>query len=552
MKKLFTLLVASLCTLSVWAEDFSVNGIYYNFLGGDEVEVTYAGAKGSSIKEYSDTVVVPATVEHLGNTYQVSRIGKSAFAFNTNLYVVVLPEGIRSIGERTFEGCTGLVNVNIPKSVSDVEWDAFINSGILKDQTNWENDVLYIDDCLVKVNTSKADTLNIKEGTRLICYSACNGCKLMKHVTFPNSIVHIGASAFNQCANLQSLYLHNGVETIGEYAFANTSIKSMVVPESVTYIGGYAFNNTFWLTNQANGLVYIHKVLYTYKGNMSANTSIEVKDGTVAISSYALYQKNNLTSITLPESIRRIGGYAFSECEQLESFHIHDGVTIIEKNCFEWCYALKTLRLPKTLLHIEESAIKGCRALGSIVIPDGVLSIGSSAFSGCKALKSVTVPNSVTKLGTWVFNGCDSLNFAQIGDQVRVVPDYTFCDCKQLTTLVLGSGVETLGAWALQRCSGLTELYCKAEEVPALNRDDMFYNVHTDSATLYVPFESLELYQNAPQWKDFYSILPISELPTSSPMNQIIPIPNTQKLLRDGQLIIIRDGIEYNAVGGKL
>ena len=87
-------------------------------------------------------------------------------------------------------------------------------------------------------------------------------------------------------------------------------------------------------------------------------------------------------------------------------------------------------------------------------------------------------------------------------------------------------------------------------EVPELE-SDVFSKTPITEATLYVPAQSLDDYKAADQWKDFGKILPLEEAP-SAVENTRLPIANGAKLLRNGQLIIIRDGVEYNAMGQEL
>ena len=99
MKKIFTLFFA-LCAISVWAHDFSVNGIYYNYLEGNEVEVTYRGADYFEYNdEYSGSVTIPSTVTYKGTTYNVTKIGNTAFYACYSLTSVVISEGVRTLGE---------------------------------------------------------------------------------------------------------------------------------------------------------------------------------------------------------------------------------------------------------------------------------------------------------------------------------------------------------------------------------------------------------------------------------------------------------------------
>ena len=132
-------------------------------------------------------------------------------------------------------------------------------------------------------------------------------------------------------------------------------------------IGGYAFDNTPWFDNQPDGLVYFGTVAYKYKGKMPENTSITIKEGTLALASGVFSGCWGLTSITIPNSVTSIGTYAFESCSGLTSIEIPNSVTSIG-----WF------------------AFYGCTNLTSITIPISVTTIGIGAFTNCTSLSKVT------------------------------------------------------------------------------------------------------------------------------------------------------------------
>lgn len=101
-------LFAFLCCMAVSAEDFEVNGIYYNIISSKDktVEVTYRGSNsGSYDKEYRGTVTIPSYVAYNGVNYSVTSIGDEAFYYCTGLTSITIPNSVTSIGYRAFSGC---------------------------------------------------------------------------------------------------------------------------------------------------------------------------------------------------------------------------------------------------------------------------------------------------------------------------------------------------------------------------------------------------------------------------------------------------------------
>ena len=104
LKIYFAVLFAALSTVTVFAHNFKVDGIYYNKnADGTSVTVTYRGDwYGDYSDEYSGNVVIPSSVTYSGNTYAVTSIGKYAFYECSGLTSITIPNSVTSIGKYAF------------------------------------------------------------------------------------------------------------------------------------------------------------------------------------------------------------------------------------------------------------------------------------------------------------------------------------------------------------------------------------------------------------------------------------------------------------------
>ena len=120
MKHLFTMLLA-LVAATASAQDFEVDGIYYNILSEDDrtVEVT------ENPNDYAGDVVIPGEVTYDGSTYSVTTIGDWAFYYCDDLKSISMPS-VTTIGDIAFYYCYALTSVDIPASCTSVFSNPFV------------------------------------------------------------------------------------------------------------------------------------------------------------------------------------------------------------------------------------------------------------------------------------------------------------------------------------------------------------------------------------------------------------------------------------------
>lgn len=313
-----------------------------------------------------------------GNLYYASENGVLFNADKTTLVqyptgktetTYTIPTSVTNIEGYAFNGCSSLISVTIPSSVTSIGRDVFSGTPLYNDPSNWVDNVLYIDNCLIQANSEIFGAYDIVAGTRVIVDYAFAYCSSLTSVTIPSSVTSIGEGVFNNCSSLTSVTIPTTITSIGSGAFLGcTSLASAIIPNCVTSIGDNAF-----------------------------------------------YYCSSLTSVTIPESVTSIGGNAFYGCSSLTTVY-WDAVNCSDFYCSDmfnrvlpgWSN-VSTFVLGERVEHIP-AYLCASLPITEITIPTSVTSIGDEAFSECSSLTSVTIPTSVTSIGTSAFNGVRELS----------------------------------------------------------------------------------------------------------------------------------------------
>ncbi|MBE6760418.1 MAG: PASTA domain-containing protein [Ruminococcaceae bacterium] len=246
--------------------------------------------------------------------------------------------------------------------------------------------------------------------------------------------VTVSASATDP--SMFSYEVENGSAVITGYtgAEANVTIPSQIDGYTVREIGRNAF--------------YERESL----------TSVTIPQGVTSIDDQAFSNCHSLTSVTLPNSVTSIGNYAFEYCTGLTSITIPNSVTSIYTGAFFNCTGLTSITIPNSVTSIGDHAFDFCTNLTSITMSKNVTYIDNATFQCCRNLTSVTLPYGITGISDFAFYGCEKLNLINIPDSVTSIGWCAFYDCNSLTSITIPNGVTSIGSDAFKGCSGLTSI----------------------------------------------------------------------------------------------
>ncbi len=258
------------------------------------------------------------------------------------------------------------------------------------------------------------------------------------------SVVSVGTCQDTDIV-IPSKYEDKPITAIWANAFNGcTSLTSITIPEDVISIGEDAFYDTAYYNNEENwenGVLYIGTHLIRAK--TSINGTYTIKDGTKCIASSAFYECDNLTSITMPESVTTMGSGVFWKCKKLGNVVLSSNITSIESWTFYQCDTLSNIIIPDSITLISSSAFESCKKLKTIQIGNSVATIGDKAFRDCNSLTSIEIPNSVETIGSEAFWNCYSLECIDIGSGLISISREAFYNCIELKDVYIAD----IAAW---------------------------------------------------------------------------------------------------------
>lgn len=480
-----------------------------------------------------------ASLKEINIPNSVTSIGKGAFGNLFSCQKINIPNSVTHIGAEAFYSCISLTSITIPESVTTLDESALDSCFSLYEIINYSSIAIKINNDIVQIHNGDSGSKVVVQDDYVFCnvdginylinylgddenivfpndyngeeykinnaffsfsmsqaheavkqltngkLDRCPGVPYYKSVMLPDFITVIDYSIFGECDTLETVKIRetSKLQKIEDNAFKDC-------PQ-------FAFNEDEWsyyLGNDENPYIYLHKV-------KSDNiTSFVGENGTVVIATYAFANCDNLSSVSLPDTLKEIKEGAFLGCETLSSILIPDSVTIIGDYAFMDCTNLSSIIMSNNIFSIGVDAFRfkeydisptiqyneydGCKYLGSDTNPylvlmsakenvsshiemrDDTRLIYNRAFKTNYNLESIVIGDSVIGIGNEAFallgiisqSDIHPLKSITISNSVVYIGELAFYNCNSLMNITIPDSITSIGAGAFSQCTSINNV----------------------------------------------------------------------------------------------
>ena len=433
----------------------------------NDIDVIEIGDKVFADNLFIKKLVIPESVKSLGN--------KMCYGAK-NLEEVVLPNNITVIPDYAFEKCSSLTNINIPTSLVQIRANAFSQTALKEFIAPESLKEIWLYAFKDAKELRNVELKNVTEIGDMVF----ENCKKLESIVIPETLEEIGASVFGGCSSLQDIDLPN---------------KPLALDHNIFYGSAYYEDKSNW----ENGVLYVDNYLLAINSDFLNLSEYEVKEGTIAIAINAfLNNAKNLTKITLPEGLKLIGDKAFSSLYKLESVNIPSSVDTIGYNAFAstgisnnstnwsdnglyidgWLVNVKDTKISE--FEVKEGTIgvsngsdvsfipSRARKITKLTLPASLRYIGKNSFKQLTLIKEISLGGSLEFIKEGAFAVCSSLEKVNLDEctNLALIGDQAFSQAK-ISEITIPESVLEMGELVFNQNRANLMVHCMVSEKPA-------------------------------------------------------------------------------------
>jgi len=294
----------------------------------------------------------------------------------------ILPE-TQKIPDNLFLGCTSIIDVQIPETVTEIGQKAF------KDASSVENVTF-----AVNMETGKV------KGVEKIGISAFDGCSSLQELVLPETVTEVLQGAFaNEGALVKAdMSRAASLKKWDKESFkGDTALAEVVLPTAggITAIPDGAFAGCTSLTGE----------------------NLKIPKNIVTITANA-FKESGLKKLYIPNQVTMIGASAFEACKNLEDVHISNNISIISQSTFKNCEKLEKIEIPVKVDQIGTNAFYGSGLKDVYIFGDPEIGGGiTNTYAGMKNQLSVfekeVVDETASAVSQHIFNADFTIHGAE-------------------------------------------------------------------------------------------------------------------------------------------
>ena len=473
----------------------TATGLTYEYATG-ESEATLIKAEATSNSVDVDEFIDDADY---GRKF-VKTIAASAFSSTKNniIKTLTIQEGVNTIGENAFSGCTGLTELTLPSSLTEIGAGAFCNSVALKTiycdiDKDIDGNLIQYNDNIFPASFNTQTEIFVPEGS-ISAYQGQDGWKAY-------SAYYVeGRRIPNTPAEDYPTMVFEFLSGAKKATLTNiTSIEAVDDEDGLIKIPGTVrYNNKYYEVNTIGQDIFKNV-------DKSKIKKLQIQDGVQTISANAFDGCNNLKIVWLPYSLVQIGDNAFRGCNSITHIGcLANKVPIISESTFPKYSAClivhsdrKDAYLQNKYWHkfVEEKDqvfegefidafnykdvnyicvedVNGKSAIltsssDDVVIPEkiplgnndyNVTTIAEYAFENNKNITKAELPSTIKVVGAYAFQNCTYLKEVKLPSNLTNISTATFKGDNKLESISLSQNLEKIGDDAFSGCAGLTQI----------------------------------------------------------------------------------------------